>query len=114
MPLELLERLRRGELTAGKLDVFDPLSRAIESWRVATSLSTETSGVGARLQAPLRHVELQRADGSCAGSYDFRGTGLTAFRWQNGALTGRRISAQEHARLASELVQVASIAAASR
>ncbi len=113
-PLEVLERLRRGEWNAGELAVFDPLSRSIEAWRVETTTTAPTVDDQTRGVAPLRHVELRRVDGTSAGSYDFRGTELTSFRWQNGALTARRISADEHARAASELVQVASIDATTR
>ena len=109
LPLGLLERLRTGAVESGTFQVFDPMSRQLESLRVhlddagpralrAVS-STGQPGGGAPAQ---RLVELRRADGSVAGRYLFEGADLAAFQWQAGHLRARRVEAADYLRRSAE------------
>jgi hypothetical protein len=104
LPLYLLELARAGEVEGGRLEVFDPLARALEGLRVvhrfgarrapieaAEAVSSE--GRGFLLE---RLVELVRDDGTLAGSYLFSGDELLAFRWQAGGPRARRIPPEEY------------------
>ena len=95
MPLYLLELARTGRVTSGPFEVFDPLTRGLETWTVNTSYRRE--GGEDDEQALRRQVEFVRSDGSLAGRYVFRGTRLIGFRWQEGAVWARPVSAEEYA-----------------
>jgi len=102
-PLELQELLRRGELAAGELCLFDPLSNEVESVRLVLRpepRSQTTPGpvsiAGEELLAPMndRHAELVRADGSLALGWTFRGEELQSFRWQRGGWIAVRVGVE--------------------
>jgi hypothetical protein len=86
LPLELLELAREGKAASGRFTRLDPLSRALEPIDVRT------------LPGDLRVVELTREDGSAAGRFEFRGTELVGFQWQDGDLRARRITSESYAR----------------
>jgi len=98
MPQYLLDLCRHGELSGGSFRVFDPLSGALEDWVLEVDYlregTAESEPAGYR-----RRVELRRSDGSLAGRYLFAGTRLERFQWQEGQLSARWISAQEHREL---------------
>lgn len=85
-PLEILERAREGKLADGRCARFEPLSRAIEGLTVTTKTGD------------VRVVELARDDASSAGRFEFRGSELVAFQWQEGGLRARRVTEEEYAR----------------
>lgn len=91
-PLELLELARRGELAAGPLTLFDPLSRSLSEVRAAITVADRPE------PSAERTLALSRPDGTCAGTWRLRGEELLGFRWQDGGLEARRIDAEEHAR----------------
>jgi len=89
LPLYLLELARTGQATAGRYRRLDPLSREIEAVDLATTYR-EVEGVQRRI------VELHREDRSLAGHFEFLGTELLAFQWQEGDLVARRVSEAEY------------------
>jgi hypothetical protein len=90
LPLYLLELARGGGVTSGKYRRLEPLSRDLETVDLSTSYRVEAG-------ANLRVVELTREDGSLAGRFEFQGTELVSFQWQEGDLVARKITAQEYA-----------------
>jgi hypothetical protein len=90
MPLYLLELARNGGATAGKYRRLDPLSRALETIELRVSHRVDAG-------TELRVVDWLRDDGSLAGHFEFRGNELVSFRWQEGDLVARRITAQQYA-----------------
>ena len=106
MPLYLTELVRHGRVTAGTITAFDPVARTLEALTVRTLYlgGPEHSGSeqlddSAPSSRGLRTVEFVRADGTLAGRYRFAGVDLVAFQWQEGGLFGRRVDAEEYARL---------------
>jgi hypothetical protein len=98
MPQYLLELGRSGRLAAGRFEVFDPISAELETWSVELSYrrrpepgGSVTDGVVGGAEY-IRRLEFRREDGSLAGRYDFDGTTLERFQWQEGSLVARRIS----------------------
>ena len=85
-PLEIVERAREGKLAKGICARFEPLARAIEGLAVSTT------------PGEVRIVELLREDKSSAGRFEFRGTELVGFTWQEGGLRARRVTEEEYAR----------------
>ncbi len=88
-PLELLELARADRVQPGRCLRFDPLSRSLETIEVKvvrgeTPATVESAG-------ELRTVEFLREDGSSAGRYEFRGSELVDFQWQEGDLHARRV-----------------------
>jgi len=94
MPQYLLDLARRGRLVGGRYPVFDPTSGDLETWSVELSYR-----LGAGDGEDLRRLELRRTDGSLAGRYDFVGTRLVRFQWQEGSLVARAIPAAEYREL---------------
>jgi hypothetical protein len=86
-PLELVERARAGTLADGRCARFEPLARAIEPLEVRTTTTGD-----------VRVVELAREDKSSAGRFEFRGSELVGFQWQDGGLEARRVTEEEYAR----------------
>ncbi|HUR28919.1 MAG TPA: hypothetical protein VM509_12085 [Planctomycetota bacterium] len=101
-PLQIEERVRKGELAAGTFQVFDPLANAVETVRLTIEAAPGTTD-------ELRRAELVRDDGSLAGSWTFHGSELVSFTWQRGGLVAVRADRQ---RVPGAVVQ-ASIGAAS-
>jgi hypothetical protein len=89
LPLQLLEQARTQAKLPPQAVVFDPLARQLETW----SISIDDLGSGAR------RVDLTRADGTLAARWLLRGSELVGFQWQGGNLRGRRVSAEDSARL---------------
>jgi hypothetical protein len=96
MPLYLLELVRRGDVEQGSFALFDPLARALEQVHVTTTYATRSEDDSKLTLSLERTVELIRDDGTRAGAYTFRGDELVRFRWQDGALSARRIAAEEY------------------
>ena len=84
-PLELEERLRKGEVSAGNFTLFDPLANAVENVRLEVAEAC-LDGV-----AGLRRAELVRDDGTLAASWTFHDTQLASFSWQRGGLLAVRV-----------------------
>ena len=89
-PLELIELAREGRALAPSYARLDPLSRELELVDFHASSRNDSGAI-------VRDVELSRADGSLAGRFEFRGSELVSFRWQDGDLRARRISAESYA-----------------
>jgi len=95
MPLYLLELARTGRVTTGRFEVFDPLARDLKTWTVNTAYRRPEGEQDPR--ALRREVEFIRSDGSLAGRYVFRGSRLIGFRWQEGAVRAKPVSAEDYA-----------------
>ena len=92
LPLELLERAREGRAESGRFARLEPLSRSFEPIDVKTTHGVKTT------DGEVRVVELAREDGSSAGRFEFRGTELVGFQWQEGELHARRVTEEAYAR----------------
>jgi hypothetical protein len=90
MPLYLLDLARYGRATSGRYKRLDPLARNLEAVELCTSYKGE-AGPGRRT------VEIVRDDGTLAGRFEFHGTDLETFQWQEGDLVARRVSVEEYA-----------------
>ena len=90
LPLELVDRARRGEALQGDFRVFVPLSHGLEELRLSTL---------GLFGGWLRRLEMRRGDGTLAGRYLFVGDRLVAFRLQERGPLARAIPAEEHAAL---------------
>jgi len=114
-PLSLLERIRAGDLAAGSVRVYDPLSGRAEPLTVrevgpaatarpaaAPVEAVEAAAGEEPAPAPRRVVELVREDGSLAGAYVLAGDGVRAFQVQAGRLRARRIEPAEYRRRLDE------------
>lgn len=105
MPLYWLELARRGDVESGNFQLFDPLSRTLEHVCAKTVYAArQITAPRGQVEQPVqleRTIDLVRDDGTRAGAYTFCGDELVRFRWQDGALTARRIEPGEyHAALA--------------
>ena len=89
-PLELVELARVGKLVTGRCLLFDPLSRSLETIEVKTQSGGSSVG-------DLRTVEFLREDKSSAGRYEFQGSELVGFQWQEGDLHARRVASEMYA-----------------
>jgi hypothetical protein len=90
-PLELIELARAEAIQPGRRLRFDPLSRSLETIEVKTARDGESSVGG------IRTVDFLREDGSSAGRFEFRGSELLEFQWQEGDLHARRVEAELYA-----------------
>jgi hypothetical protein len=88
-PLQLLEQARASAELPPQALVFDPLARQVEAWSVTVE----------ELESGARRVDLARADGTLAARWLLRDAELVGFQWQGGNLRGRRVSAEDYARL---------------
>ena len=82
LPLSLVEHARLGEDWQGSFPVFRPLASDFELLQL-----------GVRREGSARQLELRRTDGLLVGRFQFRGHELESFRWQEGDLVARAISA---------------------
>jgi hypothetical protein len=87
----ILERARAGE--SGRIEHFDPLSRALESLELVTVPLPDDSGAMAATNT--RSIELRRMDGSPALRLRFAGESLEGLAWGQDGQRARRITAEE-------------------
>jgi hypothetical protein len=94
MPLSLRELVRGGLARPGIYSVFDPLQKRLDRWTLELSMvPAEESGEF------WRQAQFTRSDGGLAARYQYAGTELMSFCWQESGLRVRRISAQRYEEL---------------
>jgi hypothetical protein len=104
LPLGLQELARRAHTAAptgggfigSRYRWFDPMSRRFETVRVRRTVEASAPLAGVDTPPCESRVELRREDDTLAAAWVFDAEGLRAFRWQEGGVRGRRITAQDY------------------
>jgi len=91
-PLELADLVHTRDGVPHEVEVFDPLSARPMRVRVDLRDLVDEDG-------PFRRLVLLRDDGTLVGSYVVRAGELVELAWQRGGTRGRRVEAEEAARI---------------